>query len=455
MKRNVVQSSSSLIFTLLVVAILVVVNMISVKRHKVVDMTEEGVYTLTPQTRKALASAEDGLNIYAFVSPEERDAAMDLLDLYDYESDKLSVKIIDPDKEPALARKYNVQKYGTYVVEAVSGRKEVVEELTEEKITNAIIKVSTEEQKNVYVLKGHEERSLEDDNPLGWSGVKQALEAAAYNVKPLDWFATGEIPEDVDLLLIPGPRNDFQDKELETLKAGLDKGLSALITVDPGELPRFEKFLEGYGFHVRDDMILDPLSQQLGFDALVTTVSAYGDHPVAAEMRAATFFPVARSMELKNTPGKSLTALASTNDQSWGETDVSSIENGHPAFSKGDDLPGPRVIAASAEWEAGPPPEERKIGEKVENTRLIVVGDSDFASNSTLGFSGNRDLFMNMVGWLLEQEDRVSIRPKSRGFNPIMFTAAQLKTIFWTVVVGIPAAVMIFGVTVRFFRRRA
>jgi len=160
-------------------------------------------------------------------------------------------------------------------------------------------------------------------------------------------------------------------------------------------------------------------------------------------------------MKLNKTGAERIEPIAKTDTRSWGETDTSSIEKGQPTYEKGADLPGPLTVAAAAEWEAGPPSEQRKIGEKAPKTRLVVVGDSDFASNSTLGFSGNKDLFMNMAGWLMEDENRVSIRPKTRGFNPIMFTSAQLKTVFWTTVVGIPAMILIFGVVVRYVRRRA
>ena len=45
-------------------------------------------------------------------------------------------------------------------------------------------------------------------------------------------------------------------------------------------------------------------------------------------------------------------------------------------------------------------------------TRLVVIGDSDFASNQHFKNGGNSDLFLNAVNWLAEDEQLISIRPK-------------------------------------------
>ncbi|MGK7345776.1 MAG: GldG family protein [Candidatus Nitrospinota bacterium M3_3B_026] len=455
MRRRLALGSNTVVFAAVVVGIVVVLNFVSAEHYKKFDMTSAEVYTLSPQSKKALAALEEDMTIYAFVRPENRRAFLDLLDQYAYGSGRVTLEAVDPDKRPGLARRLKVQNYGTIVVETASGRRETTEELSEEAVTNAIINASTADVKKIYVLTGHEERPLDDENPLGWSAAREALEAAAYEVESLDWFSTGGIPEDADLLIIPGPKSDFRKEEIDQLRERLEAGGATFITLDPGRLENIEKLLAGYGFLLHDDMVLDPLSQRLGFDPLVATVTKYESHPVVEGFRAATFFPVARSMDLKSNPSRDVKAIGRTGVQSWGETDVDSIEQGSPEYREGDDLPGPRVIAASAEWETGPPKEERKIGEKVKKARFVVVGDSDFAANSTLGFSGNKDLFLNIAGWLLEQEERVSIRPKTRGFNPIMFTSGELKLIFWVTVVAVPALVVAAGVAVRIIRRRA
>ena len=48
-------------------------------------------------------------------------------------------------------------------------------------------------------------------------------------------------------------------------------------------------------------------------------------------------------------------------------------------------------------------------------TRVAAIGDSDFAANAYVGIEGNRDLFMNTVNWLAQQENLIAIRPQGSG----------------------------------------
>ena len=431
-------------------------NALAARENRHWDFSEQAAFTLSAQTVKLARGLDQEVDIYAFTKPESRAQAKDLLDLYAYHSPKVSVRYLDPDRDPALAKKFNVTDYQTIIVEAAGGRAERAMRLEESDVTQALLKAISSGQKKVYVLKGHGERDVEELKPIGWSGAKAALESAQYKVAALDWFATGEIPQDAGMLIIPAPRQDLREQEVAALKGYVERGGALLAMLDPGRLPVFEGFLAGYGFTLNDDNILDPLSQRLGFDPLVATLTTYPPHPVTEGFNAATFFPVARSMALReDNPRKAkLKTIGLTAPQSWGETDLVSIQTASPVFSESADFPGPLVVAASAEWEEGPPPEERTVGEKPKTRRLIVTGDSDFASNSTLGLQANRDLFLNMVNWLAEDEERIAIRPKSRGFNPIFFTVDQLRAMFAVSVVAVPLLVGIAGAAVVVIRRR-
>lgn len=444
------------IYAALVLSILIVVNAISFSHYRLFDLTGEGMFTLSDQTRKVVKSLEENVTIYAFAQPMQNLGIKDFLDQYAYESKKIKYEIIDPNKQPAMAQKFNVTDYGTFVIETASGRRESTKKMSEEEITNTILKAITSGQKKIYILEGHEERDVTNQKPLGWSGAKKALESAMYAVETLNWFKTGEIPGDVDLLIIPGPRNDFQEGEINRLGEYMEKGGSIMFTLDPSVLPNLEGLLGAYGFIFYEDVILDPLSQQMGFDPMVATVSSYEKHPITKDFKTATFYPVARSLELKysNSKKAKLKPIGRTTSQSWSETDLESIEKGEPVFSESDDMQGPRIVAASAQWEQGPSKEARKIGEKSRKARMIVTGDSDFASNSTMGLLGNRDLFLNMIAWLLEEDFRISIRPKTKGFNPILFTSDQIQFVFWSIVVAMPSVVVVAGVAVIYRRRK-
>jgi ABC-type uncharacterized transport system involved in gliding motility auxiliary subunit len=87
--------------------------------------------------------------------------------------------------------------------------------------------------------------------------------------------------------------------------------------------------------------------------------------------------------------------------------------------------------------------------------RIVVFGDSDFVGNSYVNLSGNRDLFMNTLSWLAEEEDLIAIRPKKRESQPVVLSYTQTRVIFWASVVLLPGGVLIFGVVVLRQRRFA
>jgi len=87
--------------------------------------------------------------------------------------------------------------------------------------------------------------------------------------------------------------------------------------------------------------------------------------------------------------------------------------------------------------------------------RIVVVGTADFASNQFLGAQGNRDFFLNVVSWLAEEEDLLSVRPKDNRQNPIMLTAAQSGIVLWLPLAVLPGAVLLCGLMVMAHRRRA
>ncbi len=84
-----------------------------------------------------------------------------------------------------------------------------------------------------------------------------------------------------------------------------------------------------------------------------------------------------------------------------------------------------------------------------------MFGDSDFAGNSYLNLSGNRDLFMNTLSWLAEEEDLIAIRPKKRESQPVVLSYIQGRVIFWTSVVLLPGGVLIIGIAVFRLRKTA
>jgi ABC-type uncharacterized transport system involved in gliding motility auxiliary subunit len=84
---------------------------------------------------------------------------------------------------------------------------------------------------------------------------------------------------------------------------------------------------------------------------------------------------------------------------------------------------------------------------------VVAIGDSDFAENAYLGIEGNRDLFMNTINWLSQNENLIAIRPREASDRRITLTANASTLMFWLTIVVIPAAVLGTGVFT-WWRRR-
>src|SRR4029077_8093634 len=145
-----------------------------------------------------------------------------------------------------------------------------------------------------------------------------------------------------------------------------------------------------------------------------------------------------------------------TGPRSWAETDLKSLlTTGAVSLdeAKGDKK-GPIALgsAVAAAAASTAPPKPGDDAPKPE-TRLAVIGDSDFAANGTLGVPGNRDLFMNTIGWLSQQDNLISIRPKEPDDRRITLTATQESNIFWLSLLIIPGFVFGAGVFTWWKRR--
>ena len=332
--------------------------------------------------------------------------------------------------------------------------------VSEEAITNALVKVSRRERKKVYFLTGHGEHGIDDSGKDGFSAVKDALEEQGYEVKSLLLVRAESVPADASVVVIAGPTADLLPAEAERLEAYVTRGGKLLALIDPGPAPALTALLKARGIELASDTLIDNLSRLFGADALMPVVSQYTPHPITKEFRMASFFPLARSVRPAGTPpdGVEVQALASTGSGSWAETDLKALEKGKATFEEGRDAPGPVPVAAVATVETRDGQKgsqaSKEAGATRSKARLVVIGDSDFASNTHLNLSGNATLLLNTISWLAEEEDLIAIRPRSEGSQPLLLSPGQGRALFWISIVLMPLVVTVIGGKV-LWRRRA
>jgi len=337
----------------------------------------------------------------------------------------------------------------------------------EQDITNGIIKVVSGQQRKVYFSQGHGEKDSGSSEREGYSTVAQALGRENYTVDKLVLAQQGAVPDDASVLIVAGPKNDFFAPEVDALKKYLDKGGKLLLELDPPDradsppLTNLVALAHDWGVDAGNNVVVDVsgMGRLIGTDASVPIAAPpYPSHPITQRFNFITAFPLAREASpiTGGVNGHTAQPVVESSARSWAETDIKTLlTSGQVSLdeSKGDKK-GPIVLGAavSAPLANAAPAKPGDDAPKPE-TRVVVFGDSDFAENGVLGVQGNRDLFMNAVGWLSQQENLISIRPKEADDRRVTLTATQQNTITVMSLLLIPGLVFASGVY-NWWRRR-
>jgi len=464
--RTARYGAGAAVMALLALGIVVAANAISVRHHVRWDFTENKRNSVSPQTVQVLRTLKAPVTAIAFFRSDTpgKKTAEDLLTQYaTYSGGKFTWRLEDTDRAPALARQYGVESYGTVVLESGPEgqvRTEKVLDAEEERLTNAIVKITRAGKRVIYMLKGHGEREIGSTDRAGFSQAKEQMERANYEVKELFLARDPKIPDDAAIVVVPSPKTDLFPQELVALDSYIARAGKVFFMTAPFSAGTTVKYLTKYGIVVDEDVVieLNPIGQIFGVGPLVPVVGQYEPHPITKEMGGVmTLFPLTRSVApAKSLPkGVQASALAQTSRQSWGETDKGVFQTGKATPDPNEKM-GPLSVAVVATVDAQPDPKaEGDAAKKVPKARLVVVGTADFASNQFLGAQGNRDFFLNIVSWLAEEEDLISIRAKDPKQNPVVLTAGQSNLVLGLPLLVLPGAVLICGIVVIMQRRRA
>ncbi len=448
-RRTTQYGLSSIAGILIVMVILVLVNVILNNFNYRKDTTAGGQYSLADQTVKVLKNLDEEVNVTVFNTEGRRRGTEDRLGEYQHYSGKFNWEFVDPDKNPEIAKRYNVRSMGTIVVET-ENRSERIEEFTEQNLTNAIIKVTRDTTKRVYFITGHDEHQIDDSGESGYKNAADAIKGQNYEVEKLFLAGQDSIPADASVVVMAGPRTQVLNAELNILAEYIGEGGNVFFLLDPEPGQGLEDFLSKYYFDVGNNIVVDMsgMGRIFGTGPSVPLVQNYGDHTITEGFGVMTYFPLTRSVQT-NVPqgerGYSGSVLARTSNSSWGETNLERVRSSQQADRDEDDVQGPVPIAAAMEV-----PQAAGSG----SGRLVVFGDSDFATNRHFNNQGNGDLFMNSLNWLLQDEDLISVRPNQPEDRRVQMSQSQVKGVLILVVILLPVLLLVSGGVVYWVRQR-
>jgi ABC-type uncharacterized transport system involved in gliding motility auxiliary subunit len=449
--RQARYGSNAILMALAFAGFVIVANYLAMNNPKILaDLTEDKANTLAPEMITALKSLPEKMTATAFFSQNPKDSAQQLLENMKSNSQgNFDYRFVDPVANPLEAKTYGVTGDGKIVLE-MSGRREIAAYADEAEILRAMNRVLNPENRTVYFLIGHGERDTNGNSQESMSRAREILENKNYTVKTLNLSAENAVPADALAVIIAGPSKPVSKNEVSLLNDYVSRGGALVVMEDPIPMTDFgdspdplaDSLERVWGILLRNDIVIDTN----GNPVTEAVANMYNpDHPITRSMNnIIAKFPFARGIDLTASPeGVNQTVLVQTVDQAWGETDFVKFEkDGQVGYNNGVDFPGPVTLVASGESTAG-------------NGRVVVFGNSAFATDQTFDTYGNGDLFINAVDWAAGNENPVdiTIRPTTqRNFNP----PGQIPWI--AIILGsvciIPSLVLAAGIAAWIARRR-
>ncbi len=450
--------SNALLLIIAFVGILVVINFLVYKNTKRWDLTTDQSNTLAKETLDVLSKLPDTVIAKAFYTTDaalasSKENAISLLDRYVYEGDgKFQYEFIDPNKDPVSAQDAGIKNDGSVVL-YMGNNKLPLSNVSEQELTGALVRLMNPGTHIVYFLTGHGEFPIEGGSDQTYSQLKTALESKNYTVSSLNLLATQQIPPDASVIVIAGPQQPLSDSEVSLLDGYLKNGGSMIVMEEPTILtqsgnatdPLINYLAQTYGIVIGNDIVVDVTGDQSLQQPFVVIGIPSSQHAITQGLaQTATGFPTARSVTADDSLGIEYkkTNLVSTVEQSWGETDMTSVQNQTYEFNQGIDIPGPIALGVATQGDSN-------------NSRLVVFGDAHFALDTNIGFYGNQDLIVNSVDWAAKDDSLINLTPKATVDRYLVQpTPYMLGMILLGSLVILPGMVIVAGIATWFMRRR-
>jgi ABC-type uncharacterized transport system involved in gliding motility auxiliary subunit len=324
----------------------------------------------------------------------------------------------------------------------------MVTTISEQEITNALVRLMNPGQRTVYFLTGHGEPSLTTSSQTSYTRVQTVLQAKNYTVRTLNLRAQNQVPADAKAIVIAGPTQAVPAEEISLLKDYVAHGGALVVLEEPTVLmdanmtsdPLVDYLTSTWGITLNNDLVIDP--NQSPPVITVGDTQNYGSHPITDKLQGKiAFFPTARSLTITTVTNVQTTALVKTISRAWGETDFAALKNNQLVFDPVKDQAGPLTIAAAAT-------------DSSNNGRVVVIGDSDFANDTYFDQYANSDMIINSVDWAAGQENMINLTAKQPITRQLVLPNSLLMVMLSiTLIIILPGLVLAGGIVSWLMRR--
>jgi len=446
--RQARYGSNAFLMFIAFLGILIVLNFLAFRHSPNWDLTEDKIHTLAPETVDLLESLDQPVHALAFYTARlNAENTRIMLESFKNGSDgKFTYEFIDPEANPVAAE--GITRDGT-IVFTMGTNRESVTYASETEFASAILRLANPGERVVYFLTGHGEYDPNEASENSYSMLKSTLISKNYQVELLNLQASPTIPENALAVIIAGPQVPVTQPEVALLKTFIENGGGGIYLSEPPALfpqtdgqadPLADYLTESFGILFGNNIVIDP-----NIDPPLIAISAgYGEHPTTEKLnRVNTLFPTARSVSLvPSDEALTATSLVTTGANAWGEADITSIESNQVSFDSATDLSGPVDLGVAYE-------------DAMSGGRLVVIGDSDFASNTYFAQLGNGDFAVNVIDWVSEQDNMINLTPKNNTQRVLVPPSnLTMGMLLLGLVCVLPGAVVFLGVFAWINRRK-
>ncbi|MDR2220759.1 MAG: GldG family protein [Methylobacillus sp.] len=432
------------LFVVLFLALIAMLGYLTRQYHYERDVTQATRNELTEGSANIVKKMQGPVNITAFVEnddPLRKRGIYDFISRYQRVKPDINLTFVNSTKEPKRAQEAGVRKDGELVVEYNKRTENLMPLYVERDLTNVLVRLQRSNERAIMYLDGHGERSMVGERNFDLGEFGHQLGVRGFKLSNPDLNIAPEVPRKGAMLVIAGPQVDVSDVEVKKIVNYVASGGNLLWLVDQGSLRGLQPLAEYLGLVLTPGVVIDPTSSQNGMDPRTVIASQYDIHPVTKDFTLLTVYPEARSVDVSEAAADwEVSRLISVGVNGWYET--GNVEGGSKIkFDDKTDISGPVNIAVAMQ-------------RKAENItqRVVVVGDGNFLANQFISNGGNLDLGINMINWLANDDQLISIQPKPLKDMSVSYTATQGTMIFGGFVIVLPLVLLIAGIVV--WRRR-
>ena len=407
------------------------------------DLTQSKRNTLSQASIDTLGQITSPIEITAFATTDAegdlRRPIQDFIAPYQHAKEDISLTFVDPRVDPAAAQQAGVRVNGELVVE-LNGRRDNLRTLTEQELTNMLVRLMRTSERLVNTLDGHGEGKMEGRANFDLGDLGRKLTARGFRTGIVNFAVAQDIPHNTSVLVIAAPRVDLLPGEARRIRRYLEEGGNLLWLIDHDSLRGMETVADFLGLDLIDGVAIDPAAGAQRLPASFSLAFAYGEHPITDPMNINTVFPYARRIDIQNSSDFRFTPLVEVAQQGWLET--SGLKNA--SFDKNEDLRGPITVAGAL---------ERDVRDKKQ--RVVVVGSARAFSNEYIGSLGNMDLGVNIINWLSGDDSLISIEPKTRVDMTLEMSRPVMAAIGFGFLIFAPVGLLVAGGVIWWRRRRS